>query len=83
MVGNDHNRYSRRAHSRDELPHVFIEACVRRGLERLFVHLAAFAHEIVVGIDDQECGVVVGIGRADRSLPSIGLRLCQQSGSGK
>jgi len=56
MMRHNNDLNTRRPDRGDQLPHVVIEADrVGRFLGRV-VEFAAFAHEVVVGIDDQQGG---------------------------
>src|SRR5260370_14373493 len=62
VMRHDDDLDTRRADRRNQLAHVVIEADRFGRLLGSLVELAAFAHEIVVGVDDQQGGAVCGVG---------------------
>jgi hypothetical protein len=68
VMRHDDDLDTRRSDRWDQLAHVLVQPdCFGRLLGRL-IELAAFAHEIVVGVDDQQGGAVCGMGGSRHGL---------------
>ncbi len=66
---------TRRPDRRNQLAHVVIEADRFGRLPGSLVELAAFAHEIVVGVDDQQGAAVCGVGARCHGYPLLPQRV--------
>src|SRR5262249_2144482 len=69
MMRHDDDLDTRRSDRRNQLTHVVVEADRFGRLPGSLVELAAFAHEIVIGVNDQQGGAVCVVGGRCHRLP--------------
>src|SRR5918996_1835882 len=79
VMRHDDDLDTRRSDHGNQLAHVVVEADCFSRLPGRLVELAAFTHEIVIGINDQQRGAVCGVGGGCHELPPTGTCFSQEA----